>query len=557
MRISTQLENLPQLNTYLKKRGVHNGASNYFRIVLNNAIDPDQTYNLQQIQIPGLGEELKLDNEDIKIMALAASISNEKKNKDHSQNEAIESNPEQKQRVALENILSKASADATNISKATTVINDEAQKNWNTPIVDIDLKDTSTGNEAITQNICRYYDGEESRTCETTIESGKTRCAIHNAVYHKQPMQMLKNMQEIEPGRAFSIMKNIIMEAPNEKRNIQATYANSYNGDTKAFMNSFTKLRKLMEISFQAFPGLDEPDTFKTFNAQPFIQEFQEVNFSEVKWFAVYQSVKEALKAKNLHLNMPWINYAYMLAEKQGRVQGYINMDRNEDRMMAREDRVIRWEQPYSQSFLDPAIFRPEALEKAPALYLTNNKYKLHSYLNHQTDGHQSQTGKYEKGFLQSENSQPIFGIFHDQRPLMYENPNSETVITKKALVMIQVEMETAPLIHKDVGRFHDRLNMTASDKIERIKVQLKSIEAQIDDDIKSFKDLNSLAREINEPNLKHEELEKMLRKVLHSRKNMNQTNIYKTHKKTIGWDRTNRTWIYRPLTISRLCKNN
>ena len=269
-----------------------------------------------------------------------------------------------------------------------------------------------------------------------------------------------------------------------------------------------------MHIAYDAYPGLGQPDTFRTFNAQPFIQAFDEVEFSEARWFAVYQSIKDMLKSKNLPLNMPWINYAYPLVEKQGRVQGFINMERTEDRLMAREDRVIRWEHPYTKTILDPEIFRPEVNEKAPALYLTDNKYRIPSYLNHQTDGNHSQSGKYEKGFLQSENSQPIFGIFHDQRPLMYENPNPKTKLTKKALVMIQVEMETSPLIVRDVGRFHDRLNMTASDKVEKIKVQLKSIEAHIGIEIQSFKDLDSLAREIDEPTLKQEDLDKMLRRV-------------------------------------------
>ena len=105
------------------------------------------------------------------------------------------------------------------------------------------LKIHFSDDESLVLTVCQYYDGEESRACGTIIGPGETRCAIHNTPDYNQPMEMIKNMKEIEPGRAFSIMKDVIMEVPRPKKDNHATYANSYNGDTKSFMNSFTKER--------------------------------------------------------------------------------------------------------------------------------------------------------------------------------------------------------------------------------------------------------------------------------------------------------------------------
>ena len=504
-----------QFNTYLERRGTYRGSADYFTIVLNKAIIPDQNYNLRQNHIPDFREDLEIYAEDIKMMSLATDILNVSGTID--QLERVFSTSTQivdgEAMSTVEEILSQTTSDTTNMSRATSIINDETQRNWNASTTDNETSDISD-DESYILHVCQHYDGEESRSCGTIIAPGETRCDIHKIPDYNQPMEMIKNMKDIEPGRAYSIMKDVVMEVPRPKKDIHATYANNYNGDTKSFMNSFTKFRKLMHIAYDAFPGLGQSDTFRNFDAQPFIQEFEEVDFSEARWYAIYQSIKDTIKSKQLPLNMPWINHAYKLADKQGRIQGFISIDRTQDRLMAREDRVIRWEKPYSKTTLDPAIFRPEVREQIPALYITENHHRIPSYLNHQTDGYYSQTGKYEKGIYQSEYSQPIFGIFHDQRPLMYENPNPNTKLEKKALVMIQVEMETTPIMNREVGRFHDRLNMTASDKVERIKVQLKSIEAHIGIEIQSFEDLDTLAREIDEPTLKQEDLDKMLRHV-------------------------------------------
>ena len=293
-------------------------------------------------------------------------------------------------------------------------------------------------------------------------------------------MEMVRFMRNIDPGREFSILRGLKMEVPKPVQNFQATYANSLNGDTKSFMNSLTKIRQLFKLAYEAYRGLGEYLTIENFNSTPFTTAFEEVSFSKTKWFAIYKSIKETLESKHLALDFCWTQYAHWLASKQGRNQGWISLDQTIDRAMAAEDNVTRWAEPFSRSILDHAIFRPEVNERAPGLYIVNNNNLLKPYFNHQMDGYHSQTGKYESGSHQSENSQPIFGLFHNKRPLQYENPDSDTIIQKKGLIIIQVEMETLTTTDRQKGHFHNKLCDVASDKVEKIKVQLKSIEAKV-----------------------------------------------------------------------------
>ena len=207
---------------------------------------------------------------------------------------------------------------------------------------------------------------------------------------------------------------------------------------------------------------------------------FEEIQFSKARWFAIYNSIKEKLQHKSLDMNMPWVDYAYLLANKQGRNQGYINMDRTVDKNMANEDGTAYWEVPYCRTILDHHISKDQVKEKVPGLYLTKNKACIPPYLNHQTDGRQSQTGKYEKGFLQSERAQPIMGIIFNERALQYENPDQNTKVTMKALVKIQVEQELFPVKDNNRGRYHDKLCYTESDRPDKIKVQMMSITRQV-----------------------------------------------------------------------------
>ena len=293
-------------------------------------------------------------------------------------------------------------------------------------------------------------------------------------------MEMIRFMKDIDPGREFSLMRGLKVEVPKPVQNLQAVYANSLNGDTNSFMNSWKTTRQLFQLAYEAYRGLGEYLNIENFNPTPFVTAFEQVSFSKTKCFAIYKSIKETIQSKHLPLDFCWTQYAHSLASKQGRNQGWITLDQTIDRAMAAEDNVSRWAEPFSRSILDHTIFRPEVKEKAPALYLVNNKNLLKPYLNHQMDGYHSQTGKYETGSHQSENSQPIFGTFHNQRPLQYENPDSDTVIQKKGLIIIQVEMETLTLVDRNKGQFHNKLCDVASDRVEKIKVQLKSIEAKI-----------------------------------------------------------------------------
>ena len=294
-------------------------------------------------------------------------------------------------------------------------------------------------------------------------------------------MEMIRFMRDIDPGREFSLMRGLKMEVPKPVQNLQGVYASSLNGDTKSFMNSWSKVRKLFKLGYEQYRGLGGNVNIENFNPTPFITNFEEVSFSKTKWFAIYKSIKETVESKHLALDFNWTQYAHWLASKQGRNQGWITLDQTIDRAMAAEDNVTRWAEPFSRSILDHAIFRPEVNEKAPALYIVNNRNLLKPYLNHQMDGYHSQTGRYESGSHQSENSQPVMGLFHNQRPLQYENPDSDTIIQKKGLIIIQVEMETLPIMtDRNKSYFQNRLCDVASDKIEKIKVQLKSVEAKI-----------------------------------------------------------------------------
>ena len=241
-------------------------------------------------------------------------------------------------------------------------------------------------------------------------------------------------------------------------------------------------LRKMLKAGYDAYSlGQGNEDTFKNFKSHPFARAFENVNYSETKWYALYQALKETLISKSLELNIPWSDHAFKLANGQGRLQGHLNsLDREPDRVMAREDRHILYEQPHSKTILDPIIFHNKVKEKVPALYLTANRNLMTTYLNHQCDGKHSQTGSYENGFYQSEYTEPISGIFFDQRILQYMNPDEDTAVSMKALVKIQVEQEMLSRYDRDRGAYHDRLASTGCDRTEKFKIQIASITRQV-----------------------------------------------------------------------------
>ena len=241
-------------------------------------------------------------------------------------------------------------------------------------------------------------------------------------------------------------------------------------------------LRKLLRAGYDSYSlGQGKEDTFQNFHSHPFARAFDDVQYSETKWFAIYNALKETLTHKSLELNIPWTDHAYKLANKQGRLQGFLNsLNREPDRMMAREDRHIYYEQPHSRTILDPVIFQTKVKERAPGLYLTGNPNLMPPYLNTQSDGRHSQSGSYENGFYQSEYTEGMRGVFFDQRNLQYMNPNEDTAVSMKALVKIQVEQEMVSRYDKDKGTFHDKLATTGCDKTEKFKIQIASITRQV-----------------------------------------------------------------------------
>ena len=184
-----------------------------------------------------------------------------------------------------------------------------------------------------------------------------------------------------------------------------------------------------------------------------------------------------------MDLNLPWVDHAYLLANKQGRNQGYIDINREAEEHMARQDGTIFWKESVCKTILDHQMSKPEVKEKVPGLYITKNKTCLQPFLTHQTDGRLSQTGKYENGYYQSEYSQPNMGIFFTERALQYENPDEDTAVSMKAMVKIQIEQDQFPFKRQPgvkKGKFHDKICNTTSDKVDKIKVQITSITKQV-----------------------------------------------------------------------------
>ena len=118
-------------------------------------------------------------------------------------------------------------------------------------------------------------------------------------------------------------------------------------------------LRKILKAGYDSYSlGQGREDNFQNFKSQPFARAFENVNYSETKWYALYNALKETLIHKSLELNIPWSDHAYKLGNGQGRLQGHLNsLDREPDRVMAREDRHILYEQPHSRTILDPIMF--------------------------------------------------------------------------------------------------------------------------------------------------------------------------------------------------------
>ena len=467
-------------NRYLEVRKDYRQAGNFFKILLNKAVKPDQHFNLQRVRIPALTEEYDIYQDDIKMISISTDILNIPGTIFQLERTFTTSTQlvDDERMSTVDEILSQVSADTNNTSREISIINDETQRGWNLSANELDQLDSE--DESIILEVCDHFDGQAERICGAPLQAGEKRCPNHNKPEFNQPMELIKQLKELEPGRAFSLMKGLLVEIPRQKVKQNAKYANSMNGDTKAFLNSLDNMRKLFKISHQIYPGQGKNDDFRNFNVRLFTQAFEEAHFSETHWYAIYQSIKETLIHKSMDLNVPWIDHLYLLANKQGRNQGYLDIARDLEKQMATEDGTAYWHEPYTKTILDHHMSKPVVKEKVPGLYLTKNKSCLPPYLTHQTDGRLSQSGQYETGFYQSENSQPNMGIFFNERALQYENPDDDTAVSMKALVKIQVEQELFSKRDVTRGKFHDKLCLTASDKPDKIKVQMASITTKV-----------------------------------------------------------------------------
>ena len=420
---------------------------------------------------------------------------------------------EDEQLSSVHDILSQVSAETNPMSRAVSIVNDEIQKDWNLSITDVTPGEIDDEEEIILV-VCDYYDGEQGRICGAPVLEGETKCEMHSRPEFNQPMMMINYMKEIEPGRAYHLMKSLLVEIPKPNEDTQVTYATGVDGDTNSFLNSMQQLRKLLKTSHEIYLELKKRhQDLNKFNPATLAGVHPEVEYSRSKWFAIYMSLKEKLTQKSLSLDEPWIKHLFTLTNKQGAHQGFISIERPFEQEINQEEELNHWPQEYSQSILDKKILKVQ--EKVPHLYMIKNSYSLPPFVNQQTDGHLSQTGVYENGKKQSERSQSMLGIFFNEIPIAYMNPNHNIKPDNKAMVIIQVEMQVDSQINQPRwGRFIDKLNGVDTDKMDRINVQLQSIVLKDGLTTKNFQNLDTLARVIQKPNLNQATLDAFLKQL-------------------------------------------
>ena len=486
----------------------HNGKG-YFQTLLNQSVMPDKYYNLPQKE--DLSDFLKIPLDDIKMISIATDIIDMPQTvfglerafvftMNITDDETVSS---------VQDILSQVSAETNPTSRAVSIVNDDMQRNWNLSATEI----VPTDDESIDLQVCDYYDGEQGRVCGQPILEAETKCPMHRKPEFNQPMMMINHMQEIDPGRAYHLMKGLLVEIPKPNEDLQVCYANCVEGDTGSFLDSVERFRKLLKGAFEVFKKTEGRDHFKLFDSTPMTRQFSEFNYSEAKWYSIYRSLKEMLTQKHLCIDTPWVQHLFTITNKQGANQGFVNIERPQEQQIAEWEDIKYWPQIFSRSILDQKIFQVK--EKVPHIYLIQNPHGLPPYQNKQRDGNLSQTGQYEKGFKHSERSQPIFGIFFDQRLLQYENPDHNVMPDNKILVVIQAEMQVdCQMDANRWGTFNDRLNTVNTDKMNKIQMQLQSITYKDGITVKNFNNLDALARAINDPSLKQSDLDKFLKQV-------------------------------------------
>ena len=219
-------------NKYLEVKHEYKNAASFFKIILNDAIQPDQRFNLKNIKVATLPDNLMLNQEDIKMMTLSTEILNLPGTIFQFERTYTSSNQTVDNEImsTVDEILSQVTSGSKNTSRAISIVNDVTQRHWNLSATDLP---EDTDDESIILEVCEYFDGQAERICGAPLEAGQTRCPEHSKPEFNQPMELIRQLQEIEPGRAFNLTKDIIVEIPKPKSRQQAIYANSTDGDSK------------------------------------------------------------------------------------------------------------------------------------------------------------------------------------------------------------------------------------------------------------------------------------------------------------------------------------
>ena len=127
---------------------------------------------------------------------------------------------------------SQISAENNTSSRAVSIINDETMRGWHLSATDLE-DNLDTEDDSIIIEVCEYFDGQLGRICGRPIEAGTSRCPEHQKPEFNQPMEMIKSFRELDPGRAFHLVKGLKVEIPKTNDDSQVHYANNVDGDTK------------------------------------------------------------------------------------------------------------------------------------------------------------------------------------------------------------------------------------------------------------------------------------------------------------------------------------
>ena len=228
-------------NKYLEVRADYKNASGYFKAILNKAVKPDANFNLQRVKVATLTDNMHILLNDIKMITVSTDILSVPGTIFQLERTYSTSTDmvDDEQMSTVDEILSQVSNEANNSSRVISLVNDETQRCWNLSATDLEQDDTD--DDSIVMEVCDYFDGQTERICGAPLEPGQTRCAEHAKPEFNQQMELIKQLREIEPGRAYSLMKDLQVEIPKLKNQQSAKYANCMNGDTKENFINYSK----------------------------------------------------------------------------------------------------------------------------------------------------------------------------------------------------------------------------------------------------------------------------------------------------------------------------